>query len=159
MSPDRRLPIAEIVAATGLVLVGVAVLLASLSLPPPRFDPLGSAFVPRAIAASVVVLALCVLAGAFLRLRRAAPATAEAPIHRRRPDLALFTFGAAVAYVAALSSRLVDYGLATAIFILVVALSLTGLSRRAVVVAGLIALVLGFGGDALFTRVFYIDLP
>lgn len=115
MTPQRREAFADLVFA-GLV-IGAAMILfiGAADLPPPRFEPMGSAAVPKILGMIMVLLALAIGGRAILKLR---VLPADAPIEQMVP----FWRGGAVfvslvLYVAALDFGRVPFVLATTIFI------------------------------------------
>ena len=126
-------------------------------IPPPFFDPLGSAAIPKAIAVVLVVIA-CVLS-----MRAVAGLGAvndEAPIaYRPRPDLVIGIFALCVVYVGSMDLGWIGFEAATIAFLIAAAALLGRLHLRTLLLGSLIALVMGVGGTWLFTRFFFIDLP
>ena len=88
----------------------------SLAIPPPFFDPLGSAAVPRAIALILAVLSVLVLARALLALPW--PATARDQGFRPRPDIALGLVLLVVAYIALMQAEVLSFRTATIGFLI-----------------------------------------
>jgi hypothetical protein len=85
--------------------------------------------------------------------------TDRQPTYRPRPDLAV---GAAILtgiYVLVLTLRLLSYGVITAAFLISFIMLMMPFGRKQVLIAIIIALIMGFGGGYIFTHVFYIDLP
>ena len=145
-----RLPLFPIalVGICGLYLIGAR------SIPPPIYDALGSAALP--VAAALVVAALA-LVGAVRDASRPAPADGEAALDRNA--LAAAFAALTVTYVAAMATRLLDYAAATAAFTFLAVLLLARGRRSALMPAAALAILLGYGGRALFTRFFYVALP
>ena len=163
IEPLRRLagvsksPVADTMLAVATCLFAGVVWWQATKIPPPFFDPLGSAAVPNAIALILLVLALIML----LRAALAWPwlATGETAEYRPRPDLAVGIVVLCVAYVAAMHLRLVGFENATIAFLVAAAALLGRLERRTMVLGVGVALLMGFGTTWLLTRFFYIDLP
>ena len=143
----------------GLGLVAGGVLLAGAgSIAPPIFDPLGSAAVPRAGAICLMIIGLLVPVQQWARERRlpAAGDPARTPAGATRVAT-LGMFSAMVSYLLAMGAGL-GFAPATVIFT-IVAIPLVAARWRLIPVAVAVALVLGFGSEWLFTRVFFVDLP
>lgn len=162
-----RLPLAELVVAMAVVIVSGFCLWDLRRVPPPLFDPLGAAALPRATCWLVIALALGMLAqSAFASVRKRRRATADTggdgtgEEHTGDNRVAFFLLaGGTLAYVVALSFGWLDFAIATSLYVFA---SITALQRptvpRMLGIAAL-ALGLGLGCDYLFTRFFYIDLP
>ncbi|MGK7864939.1 tripartite tricarboxylate transporter TctB family protein [Falsiroseomonas sp. E2-1-a4] len=152
-----RAPVADCWLA--VFVTGLAALLwfEAEKLPPPFFDPLGSAAVPQGIAVILLVLAALVALRAGIGLAQRKPRVPAE--YRARPDVAVGIVLLTIGYVGVMQARLVGFELASVAFV-ALASALLGLFERRIMLIGLlIALVLGFGGTWLFTGFFYIDLP
>ena len=104
MRDATRQTIADIILAV-LVAAGAALLfIGAAELPPPRFEPLGSAALPRILGTLLIFFAVILVIRALLRLR-AGQASAAAP-SGADPRRGALVFVALVLYVAAL-----DFGL------------------------------------------------
>jgi putative tricarboxylic transport membrane protein len=125
--------------------------------PPPFFDPLGSAAVPKSIALILAVLAVVILARALVALPWP---PREAPDgYRPRPDIAVGIVLLAIAYIAVMHLRLVGFELATIGFLIGAAALLGRLERKTLALGVVSAFLIGIGATWLFTRFFFIDLP
>lgn len=158
---SERAPLADICFALAMLAFAGVVWWGTADLPPPRYEPIGSAALPRALALIMALLSLIVLFRAFARQRaqgddRTAAASAA---FRPRPLLAIAVFGVLVLYVLAMDQRLLGFIPASIIAFTVIGGLLTGFAPKrlpwllgfVVVMVGVIWLV--------FTRFFYIDLP
>lgn len=159
----RAVALAEIIFGLLVVAVAVALLIDATRLPPPRFDVLGSAAVPRTLCLLIIAMTVPVILRAAMWLYRGEipepdPAQAET-MPPRRPDLAILTFVLVCGFVAILQNGLLNYGLATALFLILLGGLLAGGRAKTMVVATIVALIIGFGGDYLFTSIFLIALP
>ena len=148
--PARGWPDLQLAGLVG----GVAALLyfGAASLPAPLFDPLGSAAVPQAVAVVLVAFALLMVVPALRRAPRPVPAGPVALL-RGGTMVALAT-----GYTFLLDLRIVPFWAATLVFVPLAALIISP-RRDVAMVALAIGATLGIGGQALFTRIFYIDLP
>lgn len=139
--------------------LGIAALLAigSSGLPPPRFEPMGSAAVPRILAALIALFALLILAKAWTR-REAVLDAGPADEVVAPPGRSLAAFAALVAYVAALDFAHAPFIPTTVAFVLVMGLTLAARTRRTLLGFALLGLILAVGIDMVFTRFLYVDL-
>jgi len=148
VTPQRREAFADLVFA-GLV-IGAAMILfiGAADLPPPRFEPMGSAAVPKILGTIMVLLALAIGGRAILKLR-------VLPTDAQIVQMVPFWRGGAVIvslvlYVAALDFGRVPFVLATTIFITAAGMIMGKISPKS---AGLFA-VLGICVSTLIYFVF-----
>lgn len=140
-------------AAAALFVGGAAAVIWDLGdAPPPLYDPIGSAALPRFVGWLVIGLSV-----ALLIASRRRPAHDE----ERSGDWSRFALvgGATLAYILALTAAGADFAWSSAIYL---AAAIGGLARpplRRWPLLALVAVALGFGCDLLFTRFFYVDLP
>lgn len=161
----------NIVLGLGCLAYAVFLYFGALHVPPPIFDPLGSAAVPK-IAAFLIALLSVVILMTGLR-QRSIPNTEpsvgtdadvaededeDAPVTPRY-DLGICLLGFCAAYVAGMEFGVLGYPVATAIFLFASGLLLGGLNARNVLLSLIISLVVGFGSDLVFSEFFYIQLP
>lgn len=151
----RRLDAADLLMIGFVVAVCAILLIGANFIPPPMFDPVGSAALPRAVA-----VALLLLVGIFLVTRlRGRPGESRSGLS----DIAMgrgavITLLLVVAYGALMQTRLIGFAPATALFLAAAIPALRG-SWRELPLAVAVGLVMGFGSQWLFTEVFFIDLP
>ena len=145
--------------ALALVVAAFAGLLwwESRKIPPPFFDPLGSAAVPRGIALLLALLALVILARALVALPWPTGKAAEG--YRPRPDIAAGIVLLCLAYIGLMQLRVLGFQMATILFLIAAAALLGRLNRTTLALGVVAALAIGIGGTLLFTRFFFIDLP
>lgn len=182
MGARSRPYIADFILSAALIGIGLFVVIESLKLRPSPYEPLGPAFLPRALSVSLMVLAIPVLVQGFQKWRRAASraavpaAKAEtaastagpvaetgtgeagaeltgAVVVRKRPLLTLFTGILAMVYIA--SIRLVGFRLSTVVLVLVLGSALYRRERKGRPVPFFATLVvLAFGMSQLLFFVF-----
>ncbi|MBB2974300.1 tripartite tricarboxylate transporter TctB family protein [Mesorhizobium sp. RMAD-H1] len=147
---------------SGLVAVGAVVLLyGAASLPPPRFDPLGSAALPRVLAVLMLIFGAIIAARAVWP--RNAPAEEgdaaqdEKPAAAPSPVRGLLIFGALVAYVAALDFAHVSLVPATTAMMAVTGLVLHRADWRTGLLFAGIGLGLSLVLSYIFTHFLYVD--
>ena len=150
---DPRTNIAVALALTG---VAAAALWETRKIPPGSFEPLGSAPIPQVTAGLVILLCLWVIGTAWRRMGQGSRLVDEVP--PRRVDTILVLL-ATVAYVAAMHAKLTDFAIMTTIFLVLTIGLLVRFERRRWPVVVLVAAVMGYGCQYLFTRIFVIDLP
>jgi putative tricarboxylic transport membrane protein len=145
------LALAALVAAgAGLLFIGAA------ELPPPRFEPLGSAALPRILGALLILFALILSARALLRLRRGGGAE-EAP-SRAEPRRGALVFAALVVYVAALDFVRLPFVPATTLFVTATGLAIGARTWRNLAVFAGLGLALSLGISTILTRFLYITI-
>lgn len=163
--PDARVDLALAVA---IWILAVLVYAAALQLPPPIFDPVGSAAIPKAVAIILALLAAGIVAQRCLRLRAGHPAGApdldsDAGIGESAAPLRPDTVAAAVAviagYIAVMAFGLLGFREATVPFIILLAGVLSHFRRSTMLVAVPSAFALAIGFGWLFSEILYIDLP
>jgi len=158
MFRESDTPIADLGLSAAALAVAGLLFWGAREIPPPFFDPLGSAAVPQACATLLVAFAAIILVSALRRLRRAGR-IAQPPPFKPAPGLALATFGLSAAYTAVIGAQATSFQVATTLYVFLAGSLLGRFRRRVMLVTGPLALVLGVGGQYLFTRFFYIDLP
>jgi putative tricarboxylic transport membrane protein len=146
---------ADFAGAAAVFAVGALLVAGTQGLPAPVFEPIGSAAFPRWVGVALMLLALAVAAGAFLR-RPGAQAGAGP---RGRMDLTVLTVVVTALYAAVLDLTAIGFRSATVAFTFVLIVALAGPRLRVVVPAALFALVFGVALHYVFTRFFYLDLP
>ena len=152
-----------VLAGAGLLFIGAA------SLPPPRFEPMGSAALPRILGGLLIFFALIISVKAVLHLRQDALATAtKRTIADDSQDVtdngksgllrAGSILGALVLYVMALDVFQWSFMIVTPVFVAIVG-SLLSLQRlRAFGIFGVFGVVLATIIYAVMTRFLYVDL-
>lgn len=155
--------LAELILALCLWVLAVMVWIAADRLPPPIFDPLGSAAVPKLIAILVAVLAAAMLvqrfAGAADRGAVADPGDPVEPAAPLRPGIALGAFAAMAGCPAAMEAGLLGFREVTFVFTIVLGGLLSGFLPRTLALLVPTAAALAIGLSWLFGGVLYIDLP
>ncbi|MDX1541903.1 MAG: tripartite tricarboxylate transporter TctB family protein [Geminicoccaceae bacterium] len=156
--PDGSSPRTDLGLALFLIVVCAVVLFETRDIPPGTFEPLGSAPIPQATAGLIILCSLIVMARAVLQTRRGAVETADDELELRPRDAAL-VLGLTVVYVLMLQFRLLDFAPLTVLFLIASIGLLVRFERRQLPWVVLVALVMGYGCQYLFTRVFVVDLP
>ncbi|GAB4240769.1 MAG: hypothetical protein Tsb0032_44070 [Kiloniellaceae bacterium] len=157
MPDSKRHVFADLILA-GCVAAGAAALfIGAAELPPPRFEPLGSAALPRILGGLLLFFAAAVAVRAVLRWRSgAAPSQADAP--ETMPLRGLAVLLALLAYVFAMDVLRVPFVPATTLFVAAVGLS-TG--RRSWLNLGVflaLGLVLSLAISTILSRYLFITI-
>ena len=172
-----------------IIAVCVAVLVESWDLPPGTFEPLGSGPVPQTIAFIIIGLCTIILVRAVITLTRHngvqktgekvnLGAEKKATSFSPRPRSAVAVLLLSGLYIAILYLGIMGFGIVTVFFLFGIIVFLVGMepvrafgrlistfdrvhfaSARPIFVAAAIALIMGFGCEIVFTKIFYIDLP
>ncbi|MCZ6673569.1 MAG: tripartite tricarboxylate transporter TctB family protein [Verrucomicrobia bacterium] len=159
MMSTSQQPIQDyIISGCTIVLAGL-VLWGAQDIPPPFFDPLGSAAVPKVCAYLLILIALGICIRRYFENRAGSNSNPEAEGYKSEPWLALAVVAMSILYTLAMGSGWIGFRWGTVIYIFV-----TGsiLARKHYPVMGLslaLGLLIGIGGQYLFTQIFYIDLP
>jgi putative tricarboxylic transport membrane protein len=158
---NERAPLVDICFALAMLVFAGIVWWGTADLPPPRYEPIGSAALPRALAAVMAVLSLIVLARALARQQaRGTDRTSMAgSALRPRPLLAIAVFAVLVLYVLAMDQRLLGFIPASIIALTVIGGLLAGFSLKRLpwLLGFVVVMVMAIW--LVFTRFFYIDLP
>ena len=152
----------DVVAGIALLGLSAVVLWQAEQLPPPIFDPIGSAFLPRAVALVIAALSLVMIGGAL--------AGAGAELAQEESGAGAGGDGAAAGrglavvvmlavYGALLESGMIGFAPATTLFVAATGMLLSRGNRRVMVASVITAIVLAIACRYVFTQIFYIDLP
>lgn len=146
------------VLALALIILSGLVIDGANRLPPPFFDPLGSAAVPRFIAGLLIILAGCLIVRC---LSEPLPAEGDraGDEDRSAPWVALGSVAVPVVYVLAMQAGFLGFAPASSLFVLVEGAILSRGRWRVVAILVPVALLTGYGLNMLLTQVFFIDLP
>ena len=158
--PDNA-PRTDIGLGVFLIVVCSLILWETRRIPPGAYEPLGSAPLPQGVAGLIILLALVIMARAVLQLRRDPPPATLADDAEARPEplLAAAALGLTVVYVLVMALDLTSFAIATTVYLLVTISALAGFRLKAVPVALVVGLIMGYGCQYIFTRIFVVDLP
>lgn len=164
-----------VIEAIGLVLflgLGFASIIAATQITGFSFDPLGSKSAPYVIgsftialsfAAGLILLRSLLRAPGAMQVERATEAEnaeGERDYTVREILEVLGLFLVAIFYVLALFKLRIPFSIATVVFLPIAACLLERTIRGRIPIIALIAgAIIGIGGELLFTKVFFIDLP
>ena len=159
----------DIVLGSVFIIFGAGVYAATLGLPGATYDPLGPAFMPRALGICSIICSSVILYHG-IRKRAAAAAqrgrerdTAEPFPFTRHPLTALSAMGMVFVYILALDLGLSGFKTLTVVFTLALGGMLIkaekgGFPVKRGIILFILALALSFGLFYLFTQVFIVDL-
>lgn len=145
-------------ALAACVIAGAAILfVGASSLPPPRFEPLGSAAMPRILGTILIILALMVGLRAVLTLmRNNSQNISEAAI--RLPYRGIIVFALLVAYIAALDFARVPFAIATTLFVMCAGMTMHQVSLRSALIHGALGLALSLSLDYIFSTYLFVRI-
>jgi hypothetical protein len=150
---ERIDPRLEIGVALMLILIASLALFGTRTIPPGKFEPLGSAPVPQAVAGLILLLAIWIIVRACIDKRPMAAANAN-----RYLDAGVVVV-LTILFVLAMHYRAASFAILTLVYLVATIGFLTRFDRRQLPWIIGIAAVVGFGFQYLFTRVFVVDLP
>lgn len=162
MSQKTNTPVLDLSLTGGFLVVAGLFLYAARDIPPPFFDPLGSAAVPQTTAWALVGLALAIGTRAVLALRAGQnpPRSAQASNRGSAPLLrGLSVIAISGVYLAIMQYSILGYTWATLIYVSLLGSLLSKFEKLPTIGSIGLAVILSFGGNYLFTEFFYIDLP
>lgn len=157
MASKSRTPRLDLAVSGGLIALALLVLRGVKDIPPPFFDPVGSAAFPKYASYIVIALAVAIGIRAFTSLKDRKESEPKGYVSE--PLLALAVVAVPSLYVVSMQSGLLSYRIATVLFIFLLSSLLARFDKRVMIASSVIAVVFGFGGQYLFTEVFYMDLP
>ena len=147
-----------VVSCLTVVLAGL-VLWGAQSIPPPFFDPLGSAAVPKACAYILIALALIISIRRFIENKVELTTGSKETGYKKELWLALGVVSLSILYTLAMGAGWIGFRWGTIVYIFATGSILAKGSFRIIVISLALGLLFGFGGQYLFTNFFYIDLP
>jgi putative tricarboxylic transport membrane protein len=141
-----------------LTLFGAGLLfLGALSLPPPRFEPLGSAALPRILGGLLVLFAVSVAITAIRRRHEDLPVPKSAT-PSADPKRGALVLGVVVAYVFAMDVIQIPFLIATPLFVTASGLAIGGFSRRNLVAFAGLGIGLAFLISTVLERFLYVRI-
>ncbi|MAQ85477.1 tripartite tricarboxylate transporter TctB family protein [Psychromarinibacter halotolerans] len=157
---DHR-PIAEIGVSCLIIAVCAVFWYEAAQLPPGSFEPLGSGPVPMYTAIVIILCCLFVIARAVGKVRNGGGLAADfrAEFTGGSPAGALIIAGGTLIYAGLLHYKVLPFGLVTFAFLFLTIWTLENLSLKRALPAAIVAAVMSFGTEYLFTKVFIVDLP
>jgi hypothetical protein len=150
---ERIDPRLEIGVALMLILIASLALFGTKDIPAGRFEPLGSAPVPRAVAGLILVLSVWIIVRALIDQRPIAAMAAS-----RYLDAAVVV-ALTLLFVTAMHYRLASFAILTTLYLVATIGFLVRFRRRQMPWVVGIAAATGIGFQYVFTRIFVVDLP
>jgi putative tricarboxylic transport membrane protein len=158
--------LSDLVLAAFSILIAVLLFVGSASLPPPRFEPLGSAAMPRGLGVIIVILSLIILTRALLNFRKSPKVTPDAenvaegkhgPVSRQ-PSRSVLTFLALFVYIFLLDVLQAPFVPVTTLFFVATGLAIGESSVRSAAVFFGLGLTLAILISLTLSQFFYISL-
>lgn len=144
--------VACVIAGASLLFIGAS------DLPPPRFEPLGSAAMPRILGTVLILLALPVAVQALINLtsKDEAAGPGSAPI--RLPYRGVIVFVLLITYVAALDFVRIPFVVATTLFVMGAGMAMHEVSVRSALVHAALGLILSLSLDYIFSTYLFVRI-
>lgn len=152
--------LADLVLVVAMWIVAAAVYASASRLPPPIFDSVGSAAIPKAVAIAVAVLAAMILVQRLWRKPSAEESEeGQADLAPLRKGMALACIAIMVSYTAAMSYGILGFREATVPFVILLGGVMSRFRRSTMLVLVPSAFAIAFGFGWLFSEVLFVDLP
>lgn len=140
------------------VIAGASILfIGASSLPPPRFEPLGSAAMPRILGSILIAFALMISLRAVLTLTKPSPKRIS-EVGIQLPYRGIIVFALLVAYIAALDFVRVPFVVATTLFVMCAGMTMHHVSARSALVHGALGLFLSLSLDYIFSTYLFVRI-
>ena len=160
---EERAGRGDLLLALAVILLALVVYWQASLLPPPFFDPLGSAAVPKLAAIVLVVLAI----GVVHERLRAVPGESPGGLAAESGDepapnapwTALASIVLPVLYVGAMQAGWLAFAQASTLFVFALGALFARFRPRLLLLLVPVALIAGYGLDYVFTEILYVDLP
>ncbi len=159
MSKPFGVSIGELGSLSLLIVTGILLLIGSAQLPPPEFDPLGPAGMPRYIA--FILLGLSVFRIFSLLRDRNASTESSAQKLGEPMEIGKFTWssGIVAAYLVALTVGGIPFSFLSCAFLVALGVVMTGGAKRKLPIIVAIAVTISFGLTYIFTELLTVVLP
>lgn len=154
----------DLLLALAVTLLAVVVYWQASLLPPPFFDPVGSAAVPKLVAIVLVLLAI----GVVVERLRAKPGSAETGFAPEvvddepaapAPWTAFASIVLPVLYVSVMQAGWLAFAQASTLFVFALGALFSRFRPRLLLFLVPVAFLAGYGLDYIFTEILYVDLP
>ena len=157
--PDPRI---EIGLGVFLIAFSAVIYVGTLSLPAPKFEPLGSAALPAILSGIMAALSLVMIVRAALLMKAAKPkdpATQGQGGIRRYPGLAAVILLLTVVFVAVMDLGIAGFTVAGIGYVALTVFFLNHRNMKKLPWIVIFAVLIVVSSNQIFTRLFYIDLP
>ena len=128
-------------------------------IPPPFFDPLGSAAVPKAVAYVLIALALGISIRRFFQNKGSPGAELEELGYELESLRAIGVVSLSILYTLGMGTGVLGFRWGTILYISLTGILLAKGNKLAILISVILGLLFGFGGSYLFSVWLYIDLP
>ncbi len=152
-------PKSDILLAISMIIFSVVVYVGTLDLPPPRYEPLGSAAIPKGLALIMVVLSIILILRALPALKLFDGVKDEITDVTPRPGLSAAIFGVTVLFIAVLDFGILTFMPAGIIYMTAIGFLMTHRNLKRLPYVAAFSVLMVVGNYYLFTKIFYIDLP
>ena len=156
---QRYTSIQDYIISAFTIMLAALVLWGARAIPPPFFDPLGSAAVPKACAYILIAIALGISIRRYFENKSSPGSDGEDEGFKREPMRALGVVGLSVLYTLAMGAGWLGFRWGTICYITLTGALLAKGNKKVMAISLALGLLFGIGGQYLFTNVFYIDLP
>jgi putative tricarboxylic transport membrane protein len=171
MDNARSSVVIDVILALVIIVFSIVIYFNTLDLPPPRYEPMGAAALPRALAVLLIIFSLFILIKVFIKKRPAIPSTKTETMQgealdSQDSDISAYSYAKAALiflitciYVASMSLKISGFLGATIVYIFLAGsiMKSTNLAGKAKMAS--FAIVFSLATFFIFTRFFYIDLP
>lgn len=141
------------------IALAVIVLRAAQGIPPPFFDPLGSAAVPKASAYILILISLSISIRRYFANRNPISESTDDEGYRAEPWLALVVVGLSVLYTLAMGAGWIGFRWGTVLYVFATGSILAKGDKQVMAISLALGLLFGLGGYYLFSNFLIIDLP
>lgn len=152
-------PKADILLAIGMIIFSAIFYISSLDLPPPRYEPLGSAALPQGLAFIMTFLSVILIVRALLHLKTFKKLEDEVTDVTPRPLLSAIIFGLTLVFIALLDFEILSFIPAGILYLTSIGYFLTHRNLKRLPLFFVYSTVFVVSNYYIFTKIFYIDLP
>lgn len=169
MDNERQAFLIDIILSLSIIVFSIIIYINTLDLPPPKYEPMGAAALPRVLAVLLSIFSLFILIKAIVKRRRASPP--EQIITPGEPNggvsetfqqgymKAAIVFTLTCIYVFVMSAKLTGFLLATIVYMFLAGTAMKRANLSGKVKMASFTIVFSVATFFIFTRFFYIDLP
>jgi len=171
MDNHRTSLVTDIILSLVIIVFSIVIYINTLDLPPPKYEPMGAAALPRILAGLLIIFSIFIFIKAIIRKKPAAVPTEKttelgdvSTFQETDTSLGSYMKAAIVfvltcVYVFVMSTKLSGFMLATMIYIFVAGSIMKPGNLVSKVKMAAFAIVFALATFYIFTGLFYIDLP